>query len=97
MKAIAYGGVINVIGFLSQASQEDMPDVAGLALSKGAVVRGIMVGSKQLLEEAMRFISQRQLRLPVEKEFSFTQDGVKNAYEYLVSGQHIGKVCITLD
>lgn len=74
-----------------------MPDVAGLALSKGAVVRGIMVGSKQLLEEAVRFISQHQLRLPVEKEFPFTQEGVESAYKYLVSGQHIGKVCITLN
>jgi D-arabinose 1-dehydrogenase-like Zn-dependent alcohol dehydrogenase len=96
LKAITYGGIINVIGFLSEASQENMPDVAGLALSKGAVVRGIMVGSKQLLEEAVRFISNKRLRLPVE-EFPFTQGGVKNAYEYLVSGQHIGKVCINLD
>lgn len=74
-----------------------MPDVAGLALSKGAVVRGIMVGSKQLLEEAVKFVSQRQLKLPVEKEFPFTYEGVRSAYEYLVSGQHIGKVCITID
>lgn len=97
LKAITYGGIINVIGFLSQASQEDMPDVASLALSKGAVVRGIMVGSKQLLEEAVTFISKQGLRLPVEKEFPFTLEGVKSAYEYLVSGQHIGKVCISLD
>ncbi|KAM0444964.1 hypothetical protein ACHAQK_002507 [Fusarium lateritium] len=97
LKAINYGGIINVIGFLSEASQEDMPDVAGLALSKGAVVRGIMVGSKQLLEEAIRFISEKRLTLPVEKEFPFTHQGVKDAYEYLVSGQHIGKVCIKLD
>ncbi|KAJ6438184.1 Zinc-type alcohol dehydrogenase-like protein [Purpureocillium lavendulum] len=97
IKAVTYGGVINVIGFLSQASQEDMPDVAGLALSKGAVVRGITVGSKQLLEEAVRFVGQRQLRLPVEKEFPFSLGGVRTAYEYLVSGQHIGKVCITVD
>jgi hypothetical protein len=33
-------GVISVIGFLSAAKQEEMPDVAGLALAKGAVVRG---------------------------------------------------------
>ncbi|KPM41143.1 hypothetical protein AK830_g5446 [Neonectria ditissima] len=97
LKAITYGGVINVIGFLSQASQDEMPDVAGLALSKGAVVRGIMVGSKQLLEEAVRFVAQRHLNLPVEKEFPFTSEGVRSAYEYLVSGQHIGKVCITME
>jgi NADPH:quinone reductase-like Zn-dependent oxidoreductase len=97
IKAIAYGGIINVIGFLSQAPQEEMPDVASLVLSKGAVVRGIMVGSKQLLEDAVRFVSRREIQLPVEKEFPFTSEGVLNAYEYLVSGQHMGKVCITVD
>lgn len=97
IKAIAYGGVINIIGFLSQASQEEMPNVPALALSKGAVVRGIMCGSKQLLDEAVRFVAQRQLELPVDKEFPFTPEGVHDAYQYLASGQHIGKVCITLD
>ncbi|GKU08949.1 hypothetical protein FLAG1_10044 [Fusarium langsethiae] len=53
-------------------------DVAGLALSKGAVVRGITVGSKQLLEEAITFISKEKLRLPVEKEFPFTLEVLPN-------------------
>jgi NADPH:quinone reductase-like Zn-dependent oxidoreductase len=38
IEAIAQGGVIAVIGFLSQA--KEVPDVAGLALAKGCVVRG---------------------------------------------------------
>lgn len=97
IKAVAYGGIISVIGFLAPAKQEDMPDVASLALSKGAVVRGVMVGSKQLLEEAVRFVAERGLRLPVEKEFGFSREEVVAAYEYLVSGQHIGKVCIKVD
>ncbi|KAG9652784.1 NAD(P)-binding protein, partial [Aureobasidium melanogenum] len=53
LDATAMGGIISVVGFLSATAQEDMPDVAGLALSKGAVVRGITMGSTQLLEEAM--------------------------------------------
>jgi NADPH:quinone reductase-like Zn-dependent oxidoreductase len=92
--AIAYGGVISVIGFLSAAKQEEMPDVAGLALSKGAVVRGIMIGSKQQLEDATRFIGTHNLSVAVEKTFKFSRDGVVEALSYLASGQHIGKVCI---
>lgn len=94
LSAIAYGGIISVIGFLSAAPQEEMPDVAGLALGKGANVRGIMIGSKQMLEDAVRFISSRNLQLPVEKTFSFSRDGVIEALEYMTSGQHIGKICI---
>lgn len=71
-----------------------MPDVAGLALSKGAIVRGIMIGSKQLLEEAVRFIGNRDLDVPVEKTFGFNREEVVSAFEYLTSGQHVGKVCI---
>ncbi|PYH84277.1 NAD(P)-binding protein [Aspergillus uvarum CBS 121591] len=90
------GGNISVIGFLSQAKQSEMPDVASLALAKGAVVRGITVGSTQLLEEVVRFVAQKGLRLPVEKEFRFTQEEVVKAYEYMASGSHVGKVCIKL-
>jgi NADPH:quinone reductase-like Zn-dependent oxidoreductase len=94
---IACGGVISIIGFLSTAKQEDMPDVAGLALSKGCIVRGITVGSKQLLEECVRFVGSHNLDIPVEKTFSFTEEGVRAAYKYLSEGQHIGKVCIDVE
>jgi NADPH:quinone reductase-like Zn-dependent oxidoreductase len=94
IEAIAFGGIISVIGFLSRAPQSEMPDVAGLALSKGCVVRGIMVGSTQQLEEVVRFVSERSLQMPVDKVFGFAKDQVLEAYEYLSNGGHVGKVCI---
>jgi NADPH:quinone reductase-like Zn-dependent oxidoreductase len=94
--AVAYGGNIAVIGFLASCPQDKMPDVAALALGKGAVVRGIMVGSKQQLEDVTRFVTSKNLNVPVEREFGFSREEVVNAFEYLVSGQHIGKVCITV-
>lgn len=94
LEAVAYGGNIAVIGFLSPSLQHTMPDVAGLALAKGAIVRGIMVGSKQLLEDAVRFIGARNIPVPVEKTFKFGRDQVVDAYAYLASRQHTGKVCI---
>ncbi|KAM0494474.1 hypothetical protein ACHAP8_008617 [Fusarium lateritium] len=94
--AIKFGGIISVIGFLSQASQEEMPDVAGLALSKGCVVRGIIIASRQLLSEVVQFVGNHNLNIPVEKTFDFTQEGVVKALEYMTSGTHIGKVCIRL-
>ncbi|KAF9698647.1 hypothetical protein EKO04_003938 [Ascochyta lentis] len=94
LDAVAYGGNIAVIGFLAGCSQDKMPDVAALALNKGAVVRGIMVGNKQQLEDVTRFVTTKNLNMPVEKIFGFSRDEVIKAFEYLVSGQHIGKVCI---
>lgn len=94
LEAIAYGGIISCIGFLSLASQDQMPDVALLALGKGAVVRGIMVGSKEMLEDAVRFISKQNLQIPVEKVFKFGRDEVIKALDFMTGGQHIGKICI---
>jgi NADPH:quinone reductase-like Zn-dependent oxidoreductase len=97
IECVAMGGIISVIGFLSQAKQEDMPDVAGLALSKGAVMRGITVGSKQLVEELVRFVLKRELSPPVEKEFGFNDNDIQIAFNYLASGNHIGKICIVMN
>ncbi|OJK03459.1 hypothetical protein ASPACDRAFT_49641 [Aspergillus aculeatus ATCC 16872] len=94
LNAVKMGGNISVIGFLSQADQAKMPDVAALALSKGAVVRGITVGSTQLLQEVTRFVATRGLRLPVDKVFDFNEKAVVEAYKYAASGAQIGKVCI---
>jgi NADPH:quinone reductase-like Zn-dependent oxidoreductase len=94
---IKMGGIIAVIGFLSAAKQEDMPDVAGLALSKGCIVRGITVGSKQLLEELVRFVVSKELQPPVEKTFGFSMEEVSAAYDYMQGGTHIGKICIIID
>lgn len=89
---IAYGGIIAVIGFLSQA--KEMPDVAGLVLSKGCVVRGINVGAKQLTEELVAFVCGKNLQMPVEKVFGFSKEEVIAAFSYLESGAHVGKVAI---
>ncbi|KAL7754950.1 hypothetical protein ACKLNR_014707 [Fusarium oxysporum f. sp. zingiberi] len=97
INSVTHGGIISVIGFLAQCEQKDMPDVALLALSKAAVVRGIIIGSRQHLEEVTRFVVARDLEVPVEKEFGFSRDQVIEAYKYLQSGQHIGKVCINVD
>lgn len=87
---------VAVIGFLAGCPQDEMPDVAALALSKGTVVRGIVVGSKQHLEEVTRFVVARGLAVPVEKEFGPGRDEIVAAFEYLTSGTHVGKVCIRM-
>lgn len=95
--AVAFGGIVAVIGFLAACPQEKMPDVAALALSKGVNVRGIIIGSKQQLEDVTRFVTAKGLELPVEREFGFSREEVVAAYKYLAGGQHVGKVCIKVD
>jgi NADPH:quinone reductase-like Zn-dependent oxidoreductase len=97
IECIKMGGTIAVIGILAAAKQEDMPDVAWLAVSRGCIVRGILVGSKQLLEELVQCVVNKGLEPPVEKTFGFTPEDVVAAYEYLQGGSHVGKVCISIE
>jgi NADPH:quinone reductase-like Zn-dependent oxidoreductase len=94
---IAKGGIVALIGFLSRASQEDMPDVAALTLTQGCIVRGIGVGSKQLTEELVNFVVAKKLHMPVDKVFGFSERDIMNAFALVGKGGQIGKVCISLE
>lgn len=97
IESVAYGGVVSLIGFLTSVSQDKMPNVTMLALVKACVVRGVMGGSKQQLEEAVRFMGSQKLQMPVDKTFGYNRDDIIAALKYVASGAHIGKVCINLD
>ncbi len=73
-----------------------MSDVATLALGADAVIPGIAVALTQLLEDLVRFVTQRGLRPPVERTFDSTRDEVLKAYQYMKDQQHIGKICINV-
>ncbi|KEY70142.1 hypothetical protein S7711_03376 [Stachybotrys chartarum IBT 7711] len=96
LQAVARGGVISVIGFMAQPEDGIMPDVAQLALIKGVVVRGVLSASKQQLEEAVHAVGTLGLEMPIDKTFGFSREEVIKAFEYVASGKHMGKVCITV-
>lgn len=97
LESVASGGMISVIGFLGAVDPDKMPDVTMLTLIKGCTVRGVLGGSKQQLEEAVKFMASRELLTPVAQTFSFTREDIVAALNYVASGEHIGKVCINLD
>lgn len=98
LESVTWGGVVNVIGFLSSLADDAvMPNVTFQTLAKGAILRGILAGSKQQLEEAVKFIGVQKLAVPVDKTFAFTRDDIISAFKYVESGQHVGKVCINLE
>lgn len=97
LECITHGGIVSLVGYLSTLPADKMPNVVMLALVKAAVVRGILGGSKQQLEEAVHFMGSHNLQMAVDKTFAFNRDDVVTALKYVASGRHIGKVCITLD
>ncbi|KZV63844.1 NAD-P-binding protein [Peniophora sp. CONT] len=88
---VAAGGVITTIGILGGMSKA-APNVPLLALFKQASLRGIRGCSKQEFEKLLRFAEFSQIRPRIDRIFAFEK--AVEAFQYLKSGQHFGKVVI---
>jgi NADPH:quinone reductase-like Zn-dependent oxidoreductase len=92
LRAVRVGGHVSVIGVLSGVATQ-MNIVA--ILMQGVRLQGILVGSREGFERMNRAIEQHELKPVVDREFPFSE--VREAFEYMASGAHFGKVCITFD
>ncbi|KAL1943195.1 hypothetical protein VTO73DRAFT_4270 [Trametes versicolor] len=90
VKAVRYGGTISIIGFV--AGQADVSSLPVQVLSKGVIVRGILIGSRTQYEDMNRLITAAKLKPVVDKVFAF--EDLRKAYEYQDSQQHVGKVVV---
>jgi NADPH:quinone reductase-like Zn-dependent oxidoreductase len=70
-------------------------EVNPVALLSGAKrMVGIFVGSRAMLEDVMRFAAAVRLSPVVDRVFPFDQ--AADAYRYMESGSHFGKVVIAV-
>jgi len=91
MKVMNVSGHIALIGIL--AGPASAVDVFPLAL-KNATMSGIYVGSKENFEAMNAFITRHHIKPVVDRVFPFTE--AADAYDYLASGSHFGKVVIRI-
>ena len=89
VSAAAMGGTIAIIGGVSGFGGEVNP-ASLLATAKRMV--GIFVGSRTMLEDVMRFADVTGLKPTIDRVFPFGQ--AQEAYRYMESGSHFGKVVI---
>ncbi|CAI7618457.1 unnamed protein product [Penicillium discolor] len=91
---IAFGGLINCIGYVSGKidADEDRLNVNLLTLRRTVTLRGIINGPKDRFEEMIRFYETNQVHPVVNRVFSFSES--KEAFKFLESGSHFGKVVI---
>jgi NADPH:quinone reductase-like Zn-dependent oxidoreductase len=90
INAVKAGGSVHLIGILAGAGQIDP---MGL-LFKQARIQGILVGSREMFEAMNRAMAVNNVHPVVDKIFPFTE--AREAYRYLESGAHFGKVCIAV-
>jgi NADPH:quinone reductase-like Zn-dependent oxidoreductase len=90
IRAVKLGGRISLIGLLAGGGQIDpMP-----MLLKGVTLQGIYVGSRAMFEEMNRAMEINDVHPVIDRLFPFTE--ARDAYHYLESGAHFGKVCIAM-
>lgn len=95
LASVKVGGQVSLIGFLGQAEQT--PELLMPILMKSVIIRGVIVGPKQLSEQLVRFVHAKKLPMPVEKVFGFSEEEVQGAYEALKSQTVVGKIAIRVD
>jgi alcohol dehydrogenase len=89
LRAVAAGGEIASIGFLS----EENPGIDFFALKlSSATFRNIAVGDRAGLQELVRVVEASNLKPVIDRVFPFAE--AREAFAYLKSGAHFGKVVI---
>ena len=92
LRAVALGGEIASIGFLS--TENPGIDFFQLKLS-GASFRNVTVGDRSALIELTRAVAATGLKPIIDRTFDFTE--ARDAFAHLDSGAHVGKVVIRCD
>jgi NADPH:quinone reductase-like Zn-dependent oxidoreductase len=91
VRACRSGGKIGLIGIL--AGREGETEIFPI-VTKSATIFGIYVGSREMFEALNRALEQSGIHPVIDKVFPF--QSAPEAYEYMASGSHFGKVVITV-
>ncbi len=89
--AAAANGRIVIIGALAGAASEGLPNY-GAIIGKNLSLKGIAEGSRAMLARLVRAVDVNQIQPVIDQTFAFDEAG--QAYSYLKSGGHVGKVMI---
>ncbi|KAL2868109.1 zinc-dependent alcohol dehydrogenase family protein [Aspergillus lucknowensis] len=91
---IAWGGLIDCIGYLSGKvdAPEDRTNVNLLALRRNVTLKGIINGPKDRFEEMIAFYEKHRIKPVVNRVFSFNE--APDAFKFLANGSHFGKVVV---
>lgn len=89
LQAVKIGGTVMMIGVLAG---HQAPLAVTPILMKQVRVQGCLVGPREAFEAMNRAISAHSMRPAVDRVFRFSE--VRDAFDYLAAGRHLGKVCV---
>lgn len=89
--AIKIGGHIALIGILT-GREGELPTAKLMA--KQANLKGLIVGSRRQQIEMIRALETLDMHPVIDREFPLAE--IADAFRYQESGQHFGKICLTM-
>ncbi|KAF5989872.1 alcohol dehydrogenase [Fusarium bulbicola] len=95
LKAVNIGGFITIIGWIA-GHGETGPSFPQI-LSSMAVVRGIVVGSRDQFEAMVRAIEASDIKPVLDQQVFSLRSSRSNAYQYLVDQKHFSKVVVKIE
>jgi len=91
--AVRPGGTLSMIGVLSGASFGDA--LLPYVVSRKIRMQGVTVGSRHHMLDMLRAMEVHDIHPVIGQAFPFSE--AADAFQYLESGAHFGKVCIAFD
>ena len=98
--AIGFNGLIHSIGHITNPDPLGAgkhlrgPDAAFLALDRHCILRGVVVGSREQLQDMLACFEAKNIRPVIDRVFTFAE--ARQAYDHLWSSTHTGKVVISI-
>jgi NADPH:quinone reductase-like Zn-dependent oxidoreductase len=93
LAAVRPGGTISLVGVLASASNQ-APSLVPLIMRE-VRLQGIFVGTKRAFAGLVDLVARAGIRPVVDRVYPLAR--AREALDYLSSGQHVGKVCLTID
>ena len=90
--AATVGGRVLLVGLLTGIDESQSGPVFMPIFIRETMVTSVHVGSREMFEDMNRLITQQQLHPRIDRVFPFDQ--APEAYRYLESGMHFGKIVI---
>ena len=96
LKAVRKGGIISQVGYLGSQDSKHLEGLISLLIDKTVNFRGINCGSRLDFERMNELIAATEMRFDdvVDKKFGYDQ--APEAFEYIWSGKHVGKIVIEI-
>jgi NADPH:quinone reductase-like Zn-dependent oxidoreductase len=92
LQAVRPGGTVSLVGVLA-AGEAAAPSLTPVIM-RNIRLQGVFVGHHRAFEALVAHIHEHPFRPVVDRVFPLEQ--ARDAIRHLISGQHVGKVCLTV-